>query len=103
MVAERHKYSPGKTGTIVDMLHMGICVVVVIVAVMAFANPEKHRFLFPIIFLLAAILSFVTGWYSWINSKRNLKRRRGSIVYFVVGILLSALFLISAISIWFHN
>lgn len=99
----KHKYSPGKTGTIVDTLHIFICVGVCIMAALAFINPAKYSFLFPLIFLLASVLSAVTGWYTLTSFRRNTKKRTESIVYFVIFVLLGVLFIVSAISIWFHN
>lgn len=102
-MAGKNKYSPGKTGSIVDGIHIITGVVVCVLAVLTIFNPDRYSFLFPLIFLLAAALSFVAGWYTLISFKRNLRKRAVGIIYFVVGALLCVLFLVSAISLWFHN
>lgn len=45
-----------------DMLHIVVGILIVIFAVLAFLNPDENRILFPVIFLLAAVLNFANGY-----------------------------------------
>lgn len=102
-MATKHKYSPGKTGSIVDALHILICFLVCIMAVFAVTDPQRYSFLFPLIFLMAALLSLLTAWYTLITHMRNKRKVLESAVYFFIAFILIVLFVVSAISIWFHN
>ena len=44
-----------------DMLHIVVGILIVIFAVLAFLNPDENRILFPVIFLLAAVLNFANA------------------------------------------
>lgn len=102
-MAAKHRYSPGKIGSIVDIIHIAICIVVCFMAAFAITNPDSYSFLFPLIFLLASGLSAVTGWYILVSFLRNTKRKAAGIVYFAIALVLFLLFMVSAISIWFHD
>ena len=102
-MALKHKYSPRKIGTIVDSLHIFIGAAVTVMAVFAIFEPVKYMFLFPLIFLLAAVLSCVNSWYSFITYQRNRRKRAAGVVYLIAAIALALLFIVSAISIWGGN
>ncbi len=102
-MSHRVRTSPRRTGNIIDSVHIVIGVAVTIMAVFAIFEPVKYMFLFPIIFFLSSILSGVTCWYSFVSYKRLRKIKVAGIVYLIVTVLLLALFLISAVSIWGHN
>ena len=92
--------SPRNTTLILDWLHIVIGVCVVVMAVIAFINPENNMILFPVIFFLAAVLNIVNGVYRYRQSGRDKKKK-----FLSAGLLLAAVFLlavtvISAISIW---
>lgn len=83
-----------------DLLHIGVGLLVVICAVLAFLDPEGNRFLFPIIFLLAALLDGVNGWFRLKDSTRDKKKRMSSILLCAVAGILCIIGIISGISIW---
>lgn len=102
-MAYKVRNSPRRTGNIIDSVHIVIGAAVTIMAIFAIFKPVKYMFLFPVIFLLSSILTGVTCWYSFVIYKRTRKIKIAGIIYLIVTILLLALFIISAISIWGHN
>ena len=83
-----------------DMLHIVVGILIVIFAVLAFLNPDENRILFPVIFLLAAVLNLVNGVYQYRQSGRDKKKKTGAVVPFVIAGFLLIVTVISAISIW---
>ena len=53
--SERH------SGVFLDMVHLILGIAIVILAVLSFINPEGNHMLFPLVFLLAALLNAVNG------------------------------------------
>ncbi|MGL5435778.1 MAG: DUF6637 family protein [Lachnospiraceae bacterium] len=98
-VQERRK-NPRNITLILDLLHIVVGILVVIFAVLAFLNPEKHQFLFPVIFLLAALLNGVNSWFKWRASGRDKRRKMNAAVSCLIAALLFLIGLISAASIW---
>ena len=49
--SERH------SGVFLDMVHLILGIAIVILAVLSFINPEGNHMLFPLVFLLAALLT----------------------------------------------
>ena len=82
-----------------DLMYIVIGVLVVICAVLAFLDPEKNQFLFPVIFWLAGLLNGVSGWYKLKYSGRDKKRRFGGISLCLCAGILVLLGVASAISI----
>ena len=62
--SERH------SGVFLDMVHLILGIAIVILAVLSFINPEGNHMLFPLVFLLAALLNAVNGIF-------ELKTREG--------------------------
>ena len=58
-----------------DMLHIVVGILIVILAVLAFLNPEENRILFPVIFLLAAVLNFANGYDKFHRNRGRSKQR----------------------------
>ena len=94
------KKSPRNAALILDWIHIVIGFLVVLFAVIAFLNPEDNRILFPLIFLLAAVLNLVNGVYQYRQSGRDKKKKAGAVVPFVIAGFLLIVSVISAISIW---
>lgn len=92
--------SPRNTTLILDWLHIIIGVCVVVMAVIAFINPENNMILFPIIFFLAAVLNVVNGVYKYRQSGRNKKKKAMGLGLLLIAAFLLAVTIISAISIW---
>lgn len=85
-----------------DTMHIVIGILVVLMAVVSFVNPEEYMFFFPVIFLLAAILNLATGRYKLERSKRNQKKKAAAVVQIVFGVILVVLAAVSAVSIWWR-
>ena len=90
------------TTVALDTMHIVIGIVIVLLAVISFMNPEDNMFFFPIIFLLAAILNLATGNYKLRRSKRNQKQKIMAIGQLIFGLALVILAVVSAISIWWR-
>lgn len=85
-----------------DTMHIVIGILVVLMAVVSFVNPEEYMFFFPVIFLLAAILNLATGRYQLGRSKRNQKKKAAAVVQIAFGVILVILAAVSAVSIWWR-
>ena len=102
-MAAKKRYSPRKIGTMVDLTHIFIGLIILIMAGFAIFHPDKYMGLFPLIFFFASVLSFVTSWYMFVSSQRNSRKTVRGVVYLTIGLMLFGLFIVSAISIWGHN
>lgn len=85
-----------------DVMHIVIGIMVVVLAVIAFINPEENLFLFPAIFFLAAFLNLVTGRYRLGKSGRDRKVKASAVLQMLFGAALLVLTGISAVSIWWR-
>ena len=85
-----------------DAMHIVIGAAVVVLAVISFIDPDGNMALFPLIFLLAAVLNLVTGHYRLGRSGRDKKRRLSAVLQMFFGLLLLVLCIISAVSIWWR-
>lgn len=85
---------------ILDLIHIVIGLAVVVLAVISFLNPNGHLTLFPIIFVLAAILNYVNGYFRISQSGRNKKKKVSGILLLLLGTALTLLAVISAVSLW---
>lgn len=100
MYVQEKRRSPRNTALMLDMLHIVVGILVVVCAVLAFLDPEGNRFLFPPIFLLAALLNGVNGWHKIRESGRDRKKKAGGIALCVIAGALFLTGLVSAVSIW---
>lgn len=96
---ERHR-SPRNITLIMDWVHIILGALIVVMAVLAFLNPEGNMFLFPLIFLLAALLNLLNGIHRFKQSGRDKKKKALGIGYLVIAVLLLAISVISGVSIW---
>lgn len=87
-------------GYFLDLLHIGIGSIIVVLAVLSFLNAENNLVLFPVIFMLAAILNLVNGWVKIRQSGRDKKKIAAGAGLLLFGIGLVLLSGISAFSIW---
>lgn len=96
---DRHR---GTRGTIwLDVVHIIIGVFIVVLAVLAFLNPEDNMLLFPLIFLLAAVLNLINGIHQLRESGRNKKKKVLGIWQLFLALFLTAMAVVGAISLWF--
>lgn len=83
-----------------DMLHIIVGVIVAVMAVITFLNPEDNIILFPLIFFFAALLNLAKGIYIISGSRGDKKSRFAGIAFTALGAVLLILAAISALSIW---
>lgn len=100
MLIQEKKKNPRNMAMYLDLLHIAVGVLVVICTVLAFLNPERNQFLFPVIFCLAAVLNGVNGWYRLRECGRDKRKKFGGLMLCFSGCVLLAICVISAISIW---
>ena len=99
-MAGNNRYSPRKLGTIQDAAHIAIGICVVLMAIFAFFDPERYMYLFPLIFLLASVLNFLTGWFYIRMYPRVRKKKAAGSLYMVIGTITALLCIISAVAIY---
>lgn len=81
MVIQEKKRSGRVSSFVLDTLHVIVGILIVILAVLAFLNPDENRILFPAIFLLAALLNFANGYDRFHNNRGKKEKeicRRGT-------------------------
>lgn len=100
MVVQDKRKSPRNTALYLDLLHIAVGILVVICAVLAFLNPEKHQVLFPVIFLLAALLNGVNGWFKWKAEGRGKRPKTSLAASWMIAALLFLAGLLSLAGIW---
>jgi len=99
----KQKFSPRQSGVLLDVVHVVLGAAVILMAGFAIADPDNYKVFFPIIFLLAAVINAVTAWFHFKNFPRIRKKQALGWVYTLTGILMIALFVVSAVSIWGNN
>lgn len=92
-----------RAGVFLDMAHLILGIAIVIFAVLSFISPEGNRMLFPLVFLLAALLNGIKGIFELKTCARDKKRFRLGIFQLLLGVGLGLLGVLSAVSLWFHG
>lgn len=100
MYIQEKSRKPGNSARFLDGLHIVIGLLIVALAVVSFFNPEGHMLLFPVIFFLAALLHILNGIFRLRICGRGRKKKVSGLLALLLGILLLALTVISAVSIW---
>ena len=100
MYGQGRRKSPRNATLLLDWLHIVVGVLVVVMAVIAFINPENNMVLFPVIFFLAAMLNMVNGIYRYRQSGRNKRKKALALGLMVIAAFLLIITIISGISIW---
>lgn len=85
---------------LVDLIHIVAGILIVVLSVISFLNPEEHMVLLPVIFFLAGVLNLIHGIYKIRLSGREKKKKAAAIVATLFGVCLFALSIVSAVSIW---
>ena len=100
MYRQSGKRTARNTETALDFLHIGIGIIIVIMAVISFTNPDGHLTLFPFIFFLASVLNLVNGYVKLTRAGRDNKKKAGGVCLILFAVALIALAVISAVSLW---
>ena len=82
------------------MIHVGICIIVVVLAVAAFLDIDNRYFLFPVVFLLTAVLNFVNGIARFGKNRTEDSGVLPGTVLLVMGIVMLLLTVVSAYVTW---
>lgn len=85
---------------IMDWVHIVLGFFIVLMAIIAFLNPESNMMLFPVIFLFAAALNILNGIHRYRQSGREKRKKAAGIGQLLVALCLLAVAVISAVSIW---
>jgi hypothetical protein len=95
----KKKNSMRMVNMVVDFIHIGICLAIIVLAVIVFLHPMHNTQCYPIIFFLASVLNF-TSAYARMNRFRPGKSHLSSGIWgLVLGVVFLILTVISAISI----
>ena len=100
MVIQEKKRNGRVSSFVLDTLHVIVGILIVILAVLAFLNPDENRILFPAIFLLAALLNFANGYDRFHNNRGKKKKRFAGAALMTAGVGLFLLCVVSALTIW---
>ena len=87
-------------GIFLDVTHLILGIAIVILAVLSFINPEGNLMLFPLVFLLAAVLNAVSSLFQIKTRGRDKKKLRLGLFQALLALGLFALGAVSGISIW---
>lgn len=94
------KRGPKNGAMVLDVLHVALGLMIVVLGVLTFLNPEGHMFFFPVIFFLGGVLKLADGVYARRLAARGRKNKRAGWAALTVGALLLILTVLSALSIW---
>ncbi len=100
MYRQSGKRNVRNTEAALDLLHIAIGLIIVVMAVISFTNPDDHLTLFPCIFFLASVLNLVNGYVKISRAGRDNKKKAGGICLILFAVALIALAVISAVSLW---
>lgn len=89
-----------KFQTIVDIIHVTICIAIIVLAGFVLWKPLEHEFFYPFIFLLAAILNFVSALAKFGGTRQGRNRFLPIFIQILLGIILLIITFLSVISIW---
>lgn len=100
MLGKERKRGGRTPSFILDIAHIVTGILIVVLAVLAFLNPEENMILFPVIFLLAGLLNLLNGFDRFRAGRGQKKMKIAGISLIAVGIALLLLCVISAVTIW---
>ena len=89
-----------RAGVFLDVAHLILGIAIVIFAVLSFFDPEGNEMLFPLVFLLAALLNGINGVFELKTCGRDKKRFRMGVFQLVLCAGLGLIGVLSALSLW---
>lgn len=92
--------NPRSGQLLVDVVHVLICILIVILAVLAFLDPAGHTMVYPLIFFLAAALNGIEAVGKLKRNNRGKKQLAAGISFSFVAVILLVLTVVSASSVW---
>ena len=100
MHGNRRNRNPRFGQLLVDVVHILICVLIVILAVLTFLDPAGHTMVYPVIFFLAAVLNGIEAAGKLKRNNRGKKQLAAGISFSFVAVILLVLTVVSASSVW---
>ena len=92
--------NPRSGQLLVDVLHILICILIVILAVLAFLNPAGHTMVYPVIFFLSFLLNGIEAAGKLKRNNRGKKQLAAGISFSLMTAVLLVLTAVSAVSVW---
>lgn len=100
MRSNHRNKNPRSGQLLVDVIHILICILIVILAVLAFLNPAEHTMVYPVIFFLAAVLNVIEAAGKLKRDNRGKKQLAAGVSFSFVAAVLLVLTAVSAVSVW---
>ncbi len=100
MYIQEKKRNPRNGAMILNVVHVALGLLIVILGILTFLDPENHMFFFPVIFFLGGLLNLTDGICISRRSAREKKSRRAGWLLTAVGVFLLVIGGLSALSIW---
>ena len=100
MYMQEKKRGPRNGAMVLDVLHVALGLMIVVLGILTFLNPEDHMFFFPVIFFLGAVLNLADGIWSRKVAARGKKNKKVGWLFLAVGVFLLVVSAVSALSIW---
>lgn len=100
MHGNRRNRNPRSGQLLVDVVHILICVLIVILAVLTFLDPAGHTMVYPVIFFLAAVLNGIEAAGKLKRNNRGKKQLAAGISFSFMTAVLLVLTAVSAVSVW---
>ena len=99
MDIKRKSRNPRVFQALFNILHFAVCIVIVAGSIFAIWDTERYAYLFPVVFLAAAVLNLVNGLVRFSQGGDRRKQRMQAVVLFLVAAALFLLFVISAVTV----
>lgn len=99
MMVQGKVTNPRKLHLIIDVVHVVICLIIIIMAVITFWKPMENDKCYPFIFGLAAILNFINAVVTYQESGRK-KNIISVAALILIGVIFLVVTVISAMSVW---
>ncbi len=102
MYVNRTKKNPYTKQTVFDVLSAVVGLAVIAVGIVSFIDLEKNAWLFPVVFLLAAIFQCLLGIPRMMGgySRTSKRRKAAGVGLFVLAGILLMLGVVSALCLW---
>lgn len=100
MMRGQSKRTDRHSGLFLDIFHLVTGILIVVMGLLAFIQPQRYEILFPLVFLAGAALNGVTGFFELKIKGRSKKRKRSGMFHMVITVFLLVVSVLSAVSIW---
>lgn len=84
-----------RNNLIIEIINVILGIAIITLAILTFLNTTEYAFLFPVIFLLGAIMNGATATKDFLGSNRGM-----GIVASIVTVLFFVIFIVSAVVVW---